>query len=698
MGRNRKKITELSKSSREPRKLKLRFQNHENRQNLHSLTDNNYGQSKIENPITLNNEDEIDSNITRPQFDCDLLNKTVLVPQISNTKENLERSVTSNLGFNSFNDEFSKIENNIKINDDPLVTSYVHKILQKATVEFNLSRTGVSAVLKKIHPFFPRLATDYRSLLGTPRTTELRKVNPGHYLHLGIKNNIISILNKSQIDVKTLGQKFLLDTFVDGVAIFNISFEKSFWVILGRIHQFKDTVFPIGIYNGHKQPSDFNDLLLDFATELGELFVEEITFQGVRFSIELRNFLLDSPAKASVCGIIHPTGYSSCLYCKIKGEWIKNRVTFMGFDHEKRTNDEFKNKADPSHHKKDYNSILVSKLNVNVVSQCPPDYLHVVLLGVVKKLLRLWFQPLKPLLPIHCRQKVSASLKLCNEYIPSEIHRKCRPVEEILTFHGNELRVFLLKVGPTVLRNNVSSDFYQNFLLLHCAITILCDEILSQEKSFSAEKMLEIFIENSIEVYGEEFVVSVVHACTHLAEAVRSQKMPLDSFSTFQFESYMTPIKNYLHTTRAPLQQIHRRIVEMIKASHIDSLKTPPPKHLIEFGFKNGNDEYKSVTIEGVKISSCDARDRFLLTKEKKTVVCLKITSSNSKPVFKCRELLSLGDFYTIPINSTKLDIYWCATTYKGVARNYNVEEISRKMFAVPFDEYSMVLSPLKRF
>lgn len=305
---------------------------------------------------------------------------------------------------------------------------------------------------------------------------------------------------------------------------------------------------------------------------------------------------------------------------------------------------------------------------------------------------------MKPLLSTQCRQRVSASLKLCNKFIPSEIHRKCRPIEEVLTFHGNEFRVFLLKVGPIVLRKNVPTIFYKNFLMLHCAITILCDENLCIAKSTVAEKMLQCFIDDCGDVYGDEFVVSVVHACVHLAEAVREQKSPLDEFSTFQFESFMTPIKKYLHTTRAPLQQIHRRIVEMMKASHIDSLKCSETSKSVVFGAQIDKDRYNSVKVDGVKISCTDARDRFMLTKGKEIVVCLEIYSENSKPSFKCRELEPLDEFYTIPICSTKLDIYWCSCAYKNASRILTLDQISRKMFAVPFDEFSMVFSPLRRF
>lgn len=703
MGRIRKKLFDLTKKG-----IKTRL-NSSKRQKTHSFTTENYRQSfqvysfnQIDSDSEQIKESEFVERTTDEEesiqsYVCETADKEKSVQSnVDETTDN-EQSIQSHLEEpRTFGDKFNDIKDVIKVNDDPRVNCYVSKVLQKAAVEYNFPRIGISQVLKKLNPFFPLIPNDYRTLLGTPRKTELRVVDPGRYLHLGIAESICTTLKDSLLSLEHLKDTLTLDFFVDGVAIFQVSTEKSFWVILSRLVQL-DKIFPVGIYNGKTQPASFNDLLSEFVEEVKAIKLNGINLNGRYFQIQIRNFCLDSPAKASVCCIVHPTGYKSCLYCKVNGRYFNNRVVFTDTNQARRTDNDFKIRTDPQHHKGD--PILEKELDLKMVSQFPPDYLHVVLLGATKKILKKWFQPVKPLLARHSRKQVSSHLMMCNDFVPSEIHRKCRPIEEILTYHGNELRVFLLKVGHVVLKNNIPPELYDNFLLLHCAITILCDPELCVNKNQTAASLLNAFIEDCANIYGEEFVVSVIHACEHLPEAVMRQKAPLDKFSTFAFESFMTPIKKYLHTTRAPLAQIHRRVVEMMKASNIASLKTETTiKSFVEFIGQNEEvNSYKSVCVNGVKISSIGSRDRFMLTHRNEIVVCLKIQRVANELVITARELFQIGDFYKNPISSTKLNIYWCMTTYCAAIKTLSIKEISRKMFAIPFDESSMVFSPLQK-
>lgn len=198
-----------------------------------------------------------------------------------------------------------------------------------------------------------------------------------------------------------------------------------------------------------------------------------------------------------------------------------------------------------------------------MICNFPPDYLHCVLLGSLKKILRALFSSVKPILPVRYSKRVSSLLLQCHDFIPSEIHRKIRPLNDLNAYHGNELRVFLLKIGPVVLKNEIPYEYYRNFLLLHTAISILCDEEFCLSQNLLAEQLLKLFVSDSQIVYGNSFCVSVVHTHVHLAEAVRYQNSCLDEFSTFPFESYLTPIRNLLHGNNKPLQQIHRRLTEL---------------------------------------------------------------------------------------------------------------------------------------
>lgn len=346
---------------------------------------------------------------------------------------------------------------------------------------------------------------------------------------------------------------------------------------------------------------------------------------------------------------------------------------------------------DQTHHKG--TSIVESLDHIDMVKQFPPDYLHIVLLGAMKKILRLLFSPVKPLLPIRYTKRISELLTSCHDFIPSEIHRKIRPLNELNLYHGNELRLFLLKIGPVILKNEIPSEFYINFLLLHVGISILCDESLCIEQNSTAEKLLHKFVTDSVNVYGNSFCVSVIHTCIHLAEAVRNQKAPLDSFSTFPFETFLTPIKKLIHSNNAPLQQIHRRLTEL---SFSESEKNANEKKCIQF--IKTKDKYIAIKFNNTRISSLGSRDRFLLSVDNEILVCIKIDKCEDTALLTCRKLKILGDLYSVPISSRKLDIYLCETAYKDNRNVYDLSMFKRKMMGIPHNEFSMAFVPVGRF
>lgn len=84
-------------------------------------------------------------------------------------------------------------------------------------------------------------------------------------------------------------------------------------------------------------------------------------------------------------------------------------------------------------------SILENIPNLNLVDQFALDYLHVVLLGVMKKLLKIWFGK-KPIYTKEQKSIVSKALILFDKFLPPEFQRHSRALDNLYSFHGNELR------------------------------------------------------------------------------------------------------------------------------------------------------------------------------------------------------------------------------------------------------------------
>jgi len=81
--------------------------------------------------------------------------------------------------------------------------------------------------------------------------------------------------------------------------------------------------------------------------------------------------------------------------------------------------------------------------------------------------------PLNVRLPGRSINTLSTALLAIQSCIPSDFVRKTRLVQEVSRWKATELRLFILYVGPIVLKNIISSDAYTNFMSLHVAMLIL---------------------------------------------------------------------------------------------------------------------------------------------------------------------------------------------------------------------------------
>ncbi|CAI6345396.1 unnamed protein product [Macrosiphum euphorbiae] len=101
-------------------------------------------------------------------------------------------------------------------------------------------------------------------------------------------------------------------------------------------------------------------------------------------------FCCDCPAKSYVLFIKGHAGYSSCTRCQVEGERVNNTTCFLGTNFLKRTHIDFINRSDEDHHVTDTISILTEVPEIDMVNNFSLDYMHLVCLGVMKKMLLLW--------------------------------------------------------------------------------------------------------------------------------------------------------------------------------------------------------------------------------------------------------------------------------------------------------------------
>ena len=120
-----------------------------------------------------------------------------------------------------------------------------------------------------------------------------------------------------------------------------------------------------------------------------------------------------------------------------------------------RTNVAFDEMRDEEHHKGEN---PLRRLSLGMISQFGLDYMHLICLGVMKRLLvQCWLKG-----PLHCRigcgmkNQISGALTSLRSCIPREFARKPRSLDDVYMWKAIEFRLFLLYTGPVTTRNEAT--------------------------------------------------------------------------------------------------------------------------------------------------------------------------------------------------------------------------------------------------
>jgi len=184
-------------------------------------------------------------------------------------------------------------------------------------------------------------------------------------------------------------------------------------------------------------------------------------------------------------------------------------------------------------------------LSVGCVSQFGLDYMHLVYLGVVWRLLLYWKGPVGPLcvrLGNTAVSELSQKLLSLSCHVPCEFAITPRSVTEVLCWKATEFRQFRLYTGPVVLRGILSNALYHHLLLLSIAIRILASPQYASRYCDYANTLLVLFVSEAERLYGREIYLYNVHSLIHLANDMKCLGI-LDNFSCFPFENKLGSIK-----------------------------------------------------------------------------------------------------------------------------------------------------------
>jgi hypothetical protein len=383
--------------------------------------------------------------------------------------------------------------------------------------------------------------------------------NGGMYSHIGV----IKYLNEHFL-AEPSDPCFTEDTLriqinIDGLPV-SKSTSSQLWPILGILKGSKlEKPFTIGVYAGSQKPSNLDEFLADFVEELKGLQTDGVVLGNHTYYVAVHSFVCDAPARAMLKQIKLHSGYNACERCSQKGEWC-SKVIYRNTDAPLRSDVLFDELADPSHH---HRPSPLRELNVGMVTQFCLDYMHLVCLGIVRKLILLWLRgPLLCRLSANMLQQVSERLTNLRTSVPLEFARKPRTVYDVDRWKATEFRQFLLYTGPVVLKGILTEAMYQHFMLLSFSIYCCLNSDLCHHYSEFVRALLLKFVNLAGDIYGKEVLVYNMHSVIHIVDDVHLFGA-LDSISCFPFENHLRCMKRLLRRPGVPLQQVVRRMAEI---------------------------------------------------------------------------------------------------------------------------------------
>jgi hypothetical protein len=389
------------------------------------------------------------------------------------------------------------------------------------------------------------------------------------------------------------------------------------------------------------------------------------------------------------------TAHNSCPKCVAQAIHIERRSAFTYHDAALRTNQSFRLRYDEEFH-----HILASQFeritNLDMIISFPIDYMHACLLGVMKKLCELWFGE-KSLYSASTKARISDKIRAFMKTQPTEFQRHLRGLNSMRMWKANELRTFLLFIGPSVLKDEITPEQYNNFLLFHVAMTILINRDFSTSLNHIAKILIKTFVTQVAEIYGPQYVTYNFHLITHICDDVLRHGS-LDSFSAFKFESYIGKMKTLVKSANNPIAQIHNRLSEMSKFSQQQN-RVNRVSYEMEDQDKNDQKKYNKLRIHDRYLRN-NEKDCFVLL-ENSVIAKIEYFFKGERDNIMAQTLMyeDTSNIFDLPIHSREINCFKIqkANCSKAII---NVKKFMRKMYSTPClnDGGEIWLYPLNEF
>ena len=188
--------------------------------------------------------------------------------------------------------------------------------------------------------------------------------------------------------------------------------------------------------------------------------------------------------------------------------------------------------------------------------QDPSNYMHSILEGVFKQLMKLWFGPSSHSKPYSLRKSARIIEKnLFKVKPPSEIQHPPRSIEQMSFYKASEYRAWILFYGLPILSNFLPSEYSHHLSLLVSAVHILLSEKIMIADLDIAYKMLSTFYQTAGDLYSFSIYTANMHSLEHLVSVVHLWG-PIWAYSMFGFQNLYGYFGSTYHGTKKIVYQM----------------------------------------------------------------------------------------------------------------------------------------------
>ena len=298
---------------------------------------------------------------------------------------------------------------------------------------------------------------------------------------------------------------------------------------------------------------------------ISELNRDGVSVQKAQSTVFLRPKLLcavfDLPGRSKATKTKQFNGEYGYFYCYDKGEVLHGARIYKPEAEHKLQNStemikwaEIADKTGEVHYGVKGKAILAQHIEF---PQCIlPDYMHSVLEGIFKQLMKFWFDSKFHNQLFSLRKFMSQINNLLLKVTPiSEIQRRPQSLESISFYKASEYKAWLIFYVFPILSQFLPLEYTHHLSLLVSSMHILLSDEIRVSELATVHNMLCTFYQAGGDLYTMSIYTANMHSLQHMVPLVKLWG-PLWCYSMFGFENVNGIIGTTFHDTRKIIHQM----------------------------------------------------------------------------------------------------------------------------------------------